>query len=126
MGVLLAREASRAGHTDQGCAGGVRRNASEGRVHFLAAMRNKALEPLWQKTSVLFRVTTHNACSRNALPPHSSCCAEPTQNYRRIMRFHTEVCLLAAGGGCVGFGCVCCSAPWNEQFRSSRCTRMAS
>ena len=42
----------------------MRRNASEERVHFLAAMRNKALEPLWQNASVLFRVTMHNACCR--------------------------------------------------------------
>lgn len=63
-GVLLTREASRAEDTGQGCAGGVRRNASEERVHFLAAMRNKALEPLWQNASVLFRVTTHSACCR--------------------------------------------------------------
>ena len=50
-------------HMGQDCAGGVRRNASEERVHFLAAMRNKALEPLWQNASALFQVATRNACS---------------------------------------------------------------
>lgn len=75
-GLRLARGASLAKNTGHGCAGGVRRNASEERVHFLAAMRNKALEPLWQNTSVLFQVTTHNAschvCSFHFL--HSLLC----------------------------------------------------
>ena len=81
-GLLLAREASRAEHTGQGCAGGVRRNASEERVHFLAAMRNKALEPLWQNASVLFQVTMHNACCRIcAIPlPTLPCCASPSKS----------------------------------------------
>ena len=51
-----------------GAPGGVPRNASEDRVQFLAAMRNRALEPLWQNASALFQARTSQSCS--FFPPY--------------------------------------------------------
>lgn len=50
-----------------GAPGGVPRNASEDRVQFLAAMRNRALEPLWQNASALFQARLSQSCS--FIPP---------------------------------------------------------
>ena len=55
-------------------------------MHFLAAMRNKALEPLWQNASVLFQVITQSASYGKCTPTYLM------QNYRRIVRLRTKVC----------------------------------